>query len=247
LARILFTRCPACHKNGNDRAGDNLAIYPDGSKYCFRCGYYQCKNSFVAKTEAQSIPKITLPDDCNTVYPAKIIDWIASFDLSKNDLLFNGVLWSDGMGRLIFPFWMGSELIGYQARSIKKDEKIKWLTKGNIKEKNIIYFNGKVGHAYNKASALFLVEDIISAIKLSKLGVYVMPLFGVNFKPLQLLKLQFKEYIIFLDENMHEYSIKKARQISHYGIKCSTILSKCDPKLHTCAELNFIKENFYEI
>ena len=34
-------RCPACASIGRDRSGDNLAIYDDGGKYCFSCGYYE--------------------------------------------------------------------------------------------------------------------------------------------------------------------------------------------------------------
>ena len=168
-----------------------------------------------------------------------------SFQLTKTDLLHNGALWSDSLDRLIFPFWIDGELKGYQARSIKKGEKNKWLAKGNIKDLNIIYSGGRSVTQWARETRLFLVEDIISAIKVSKANkeILAMPLFGVNFKPLQLVKLQFKEYIIFLDENMHEHSIKKARQMSHYGIHCSIILSKCDPKRYTYEELKMIIGN----
>lgn len=245
MDKILFSPCPSCRKKGHDRQGDNLANYPDGSVYCFRCGYYKNKNSFVAKTAPLTLPKFTLPTDCCTSYPSNILDWVASFDLSKTDLLHNGALWSDSLDRLIFPFWIDGELKGWQARSIKKGEKIKWLAKGNIKDLNIIYSGGRSVTRWSRETRLFLVEDIISAIKVSKANkrILAMPLFGVNFKILQLVKLNFKEYIIFLDENMHEHSIKKARQMSHYGIHCSTILSKCDPKRYTYEELKMIIGN----
>ena len=34
-------RCPACASIGRDRSGDNMAVYDDGGKYCFSCGYYE--------------------------------------------------------------------------------------------------------------------------------------------------------------------------------------------------------------
>ena len=245
MNKVFFTPCPSCRKNGHDRQGDNLANYPDGSAYCFRCGYYKHKNSVTLFKAPLTLPKITLPADCNTSYPSKILDWMQSFQLTKTDLLHNGALWSDSLDRLIFPFWIDGELKGYQARSIKKGEKNKWLAKGNIKDLNIIYSGGRSVTQWARETRLFLVEDIISAIKVSKANkeILAMPLFGVNFKPLQLVKLQFKEYIIFLDENMHEHSIKKARQMSHYGIHCSIILSKCDPKRYTYEELKMIIGN----
>jgi twinkle protein len=35
------TACPKCVANGGDTSGDNLAVYNDGHKYCFACGYYE--------------------------------------------------------------------------------------------------------------------------------------------------------------------------------------------------------------
>lgn len=34
--------CPACRKEGNDKSGDNLIIYPEGrGAHCFACGYHE--------------------------------------------------------------------------------------------------------------------------------------------------------------------------------------------------------------
>ena len=37
---ISREQCPACAKQGNDKSGDNLAIYDDGHKHCYRCGHH---------------------------------------------------------------------------------------------------------------------------------------------------------------------------------------------------------------
>jgi twinkle protein len=37
-------RCPACASAGMDTSKDNLAVYDDGHKYCFGCGYYSGSN-----------------------------------------------------------------------------------------------------------------------------------------------------------------------------------------------------------
>ena len=37
---ISKERCPKCAAEGNDRSGDNLAIYSDGHGYCFSCKYH---------------------------------------------------------------------------------------------------------------------------------------------------------------------------------------------------------------
>lgn len=36
---VEHVACPACQKKGRDTSGDNLAVYTDGSTYCFACGY----------------------------------------------------------------------------------------------------------------------------------------------------------------------------------------------------------------
>tara|TARA_R110000824_G_scaffold241589_2_gene430349 strand:+ start:2843 stop:4480 length:1638 start_codon:yes stop_codon:yes gene_type:complete len=48
--------CPKCRTKGEDRKGDNLAVYDDGHDYCFKCGFLQFD-----KEEALNIkPKRTL-------------------------------------------------------------------------------------------------------------------------------------------------------------------------------------------
>ena len=31
--------CPSCRESGEDKSGDNLAVYDDGHGYCFKCGH----------------------------------------------------------------------------------------------------------------------------------------------------------------------------------------------------------------
>ena len=40
-AAVNKERCPACASVGRDNSQDNLAVYDDGHKYCFSCGYYK--------------------------------------------------------------------------------------------------------------------------------------------------------------------------------------------------------------
>lgn len=41
MADVLHhEQCPQCAANGNDRSRDNMAVYSDGGKHCFACGYH---------------------------------------------------------------------------------------------------------------------------------------------------------------------------------------------------------------
>ena len=42
-------QCPKCADNGHDRSGDNMVVYSDGHKYCFRCETYVHGNSNTPK------------------------------------------------------------------------------------------------------------------------------------------------------------------------------------------------------
>lgn len=37
--------CPKCRDKGEDRSGDNLAVYDDGHSYCYKCGHVEFKDS----------------------------------------------------------------------------------------------------------------------------------------------------------------------------------------------------------
>lgn len=41
--------CKKCRANGNDKSGDNLAVYEDGSCYCFACGYTEPSDKWLAE------------------------------------------------------------------------------------------------------------------------------------------------------------------------------------------------------
>ena len=160
-------------------------------------------------------------------------------------MLNNGVLWSEKEERLIFPFWNGEELLGWQGRYFGKDpEKIrknKWWSKGNLQSIFHIYFLGRggVGQERHKTSALVLVEDVISAIKVSKAGINVMPLFGVNVKSRmpQIRVLNYVEAILWLDPDQHIKMINECNRERLNGFMMHPILEMKDPKYFSVEEI----------
>lgn len=256
--------CPKCRENGEDRAGDNLARYSDGSGYCWKCKYIivatDCIGQFLSKRNSE-IPsehriierKIHLPDDCQPTFTDEVLAWINQYELSESDLLNVGALYSHNgiekkhknerikLDRLLcFPFWDKDNLLGYQARVFGSNkDKGKWYSKGDVQTIVNILFCGRVGQAKNDASRLVLTEDVISAMKVSKVGIQAMPLFGVNIKSRigQFRVLNPLELIIFLDPNMHKHSLIEAATLRLNGFKVHTILSDKDPKEYSYNEL----------
>ena len=256
--------CPKCRENGEDRSGDNLARYTDGSGYCWKCKHVVVAdnyiNQFLSKRDGALsgkhrpvTRKIHLPEDCQPTFSDEVLAWINQYELSESDLLNVGTLYSHNgiektyknqrikLDRLLcFPFWDKDNLLGYQARVFGSNkDKGKWYTKGDVQTIVNILFCGKVGQGKNDASRVVLTEDVISALKVSKLGIRAMPLFGVNIKSriAQFRVLKPLELIIFLDPDMHKHSLLEAATLRLNGFKVHTILSDKDPKEYSYKEL----------
>lgn len=249
---IKNTTCPKCREEGKDKHGDNLATYSNGSCYCWSCGFSDMGNSSIIRFldrgsihVPKAYPRITLPEDSLPVYPDKALHWIEQYELTRTDLIKNGILYSDKECRLIFPFWNDGELLGWQGRYFGNDgTKKKWYSRGKLDSIYHIFFMGRVGHAMNDATRrIVLVEDIVSALKVSKVGIDAMPLFGVNIKQRwpQLRILGYTVAFIFLDPDMHLRIVKESRVGCLNGITTHAILSTKDPKCHTLEEIrNYI-------
>ena len=263
---IKNTACPKCREQGKDKHGDNMAVYSDGSSHCWSCGYFDLGNSVVTRfldkgsgTVPDPYTGINLPEDSDTNYPQQALDWLYQYDLNKQDIYNNGILWSDKECRLLFPYWDNGVLLGWQGRFFGTDTtKKKWHSRGKLENVAHVLFNGRgfipdngiapaiserVGHAMNDATRLVITEDVVSAIKVSKCGIHTMPIFGTNIKSRwsQIRILNYQEVILWLDPDMYTKMIKESRVGVLNGIKTSCVLSKHDPKEQNYEEIrNYI-------
>jgi len=232
---VGMKQCPRCKQLGKDNSKDNLAVYSDGHEYCFPCGFYRKGNKI---KHLQSLPKkeleIVLPYDCNYEYPQVALNWIENYELSRNDLLTNRVMWSDWSKRLYFPVFDITGLLAYQGRYFGADTtQPKWWGQGDLK--NIQhYLLTKVPD-----TSIILCEDIVSAIKIQKVGHNSMPLFGshIDFKRLQRLAMRFSDVGVYLDPDKRKESLKFAQLGKQLGLNTWVIFSDKDPKEHSYTEL----------
>lgn len=226
-------RCPKCAEMGKDTRGDNLAVYDDGHKYCFGCGYYRSGNvSYVSnpapplerKGIARQACSLTLPGECSTDYTMDELNWVKQYELTRNDLLKYNVLHCNK--GLLFPVF-DDGLLGYQIRTFIEGWP-KWFGKGNFKD----IFNILPGKR-----TLVLTEDIVSAIKVNMAGHASMPVYGSTIKNRfeRLYKLGYRDVIIWLDPDMHTKVIKEIRWA--HGINTRIIFSDKDPKDYSLQEI----------
>lgn len=227
---IRKEQCPECRKLGNDRSHDNLAVYSDGHTYCFRCGYGTGR-----KHVAQAIDKpnhtVVLPADVTTDFPYEARQWLEQYQLSRLDLMSNHVMWSEQWSRIIFPYFNETGLLAWQGRYVGKEtDKAKWFSQGKIHE---IIHPVKVT---NRTAVL--VEDIVSAIKVSKFTGAI-PIFGSSVSAKQILRLKtvVDRVWYWLDPDMRSKSVSMAFKSTLLGLPASTIFSDKDPKEHTYDEI----------
>ena len=229
--------CPECRRIGNDRSGDNLAVYSDGHTYCYRCGHSSGRKSFT--TTARPNPTaIVLPADVTTELPVEARSWLGQYQLARLDLNRNHVMWSERWSRIIFPYFNEAELLAWQGRYVGDDKtKAKWFSQGKIHE--IIH---PVQVTQRKA---VLVEDIVSAIKVSRQRGAI-PIFGSSISAKQILRLKtvVDEVWYWLDPDMRAKSVKMARLSELLGLKAHVIFSDHDPKEHSHDDIeNILREN----
>jgi len=222
-------QCPSCAEQGKDRKGDNLSVYSDGHEWCYSCGYWTGPDGvkrFLSNQEVTVKHTVYLPPDCDVSYPKNALAWVESYELTRNDLLANGVLWSPRLQRLIFPIYGEEALIAWQGRWFGQGNDVKWFGKGNLQATcNIL---GR------SSDTLVLTEDVISAIKVSRF-VQAMPIYGshighVRFKRLRQLFGYKHKVVIWLDKDKQWSATKERRTGDIAGLNTGIIITNLDPK-----------------
>jgi len=228
-------RCPECAKLGRDNSADNLSTYSDGHSYCFGCGWHIPASKigiWIAKNKEDvqaETHEVYLPSDCTTNYPSVCLSWMAMYELDKTVMLNNNCLWSEYKQRLIFPVYGPEGLLAYQGRYFGEDiTQKKWDSRGDLKN---------IFHILGKGSSLVLVEDIVSAIKISKIT-RAMPIFGSSigverFKRIRMLCKEGEAVYIWLDPDMRAKSVIEVRRGILCGLNTHAIFSDRDPKEET--------------
>ena len=141
------------------------------------------------------------------------------------------MLYSPKWERLIFPYFDSTGLLAWQGRYVGKETgKAKWFSQGKIHE--IIH---PLCVTEQKA---VLVEDIVSAIKVSKV-MGAIPIFGSSISNRQILRLKtlLEHAFIWLDPDMRGKSVKLAHTATLLGLPTTPIFSDKDPKEHTQEEI----------
>jgi hypothetical protein len=239
--------CPNCRRIGNDRDGDNLAVYSDGHKYCFKCNYLETASGnqrLKASLQDSSIvtsTAITLPADVDEQLPQRAKEWLSNYALTQHDITNNTLLWSEYNQRLIFPYLSEQGLLGWQGRYLGNvPNKAKWFSRGKLQD-----FMHVVGNKLSNTCVL--TEDIVSAIKVShNTNVCASPLFGSHISLPKLLryKKRYANIIIWLDDDMKTKVVKYSQLANSIGLRVATVCTDKDPKDYDDATIKELTDVF---
>lgn len=224
--------CPRCRERGQDRRGDNLAVYADGGEHCFSCGYHRngkFQLTFINKNkDTNENTKGVLPADFQREVPTEGWRWLLQYGLSFSYWQpYCG--YSPSQNRIIFKY--GEPVQYAQGRSLTVGAP-KWLSYGS--RHTYVETLGK-----NLSGPIVLVEDIISAHKVAQVTP-CLPLFGTVIfdKILKELKEFNRPVKLWLDADQYQLLPPKINRLqSLLNVPVSYIQTRLDPKEYSTSDI----------
>lgn len=158
---IERARCPSCASRGNDKHGDNLAVYDDGHSYCFSCGFYDIgamRTEDVARLPRYTIPCTWLLDKNIDTDTCEAWEVRVKGKLSRRD----GLVYDTGI--IVFPFYsIVSEITAVKTRDRRAEIEDK------MPKKETISYDGEPEvfglHMLSRKDTLILVEGETDALR----------------------------------------------------------------------------------
>jgi len=241
-------RCPRCASNGKDTSADNLSVWSDGHVYCFACGYRkrgipQLDTIGNAKS-GSSVSHKEKKSRQNSMYkslPTEAKQYLVSQGLTEKEIAKYHFHYDPNDGSIICPIYndKNEEVMKVKRYNWKdfdpKMPKYRCIGKKPytpLVEKNNWY--------------CIVVEDMISAIHLSRFMVDVIPLFGTKLPKYAALTLakKYDRMYVWLDRDKAVDAVRMSRRWNYFFKEGSkVIVTDYDPKQYTDDEIGEILYN----
>jgi hypothetical protein len=222
--------------------------------YCHRCGakgvrgldglppdkmkkWYEAKKNVPKQTEKV----VTLPRDFTldlTKHP-KAYAWLMTLGITDEQIRKFRIGYSRYFDRLIFPVYMDGKLVFWQGRTFNPitKENPKWLSVRVPRDQDVFFIAG----GDPLPNTIVLVEDILSAIKLSTVC-HAVALLGVYIpdKLMWRVKKSGLHAVIWLDQDKTDKSLWYCNRFRAAGIPTRVRSTTLDPKKYTTKQLKEI-------
>jgi hypothetical protein len=215
--------CPRCRAKGQDTAGDNLAVYSDGHKYCYKCKYY-LPGDALHKLSTEARPEVKPDSPPEPVeFSKETLEYLKQFGLTNEEIFQYLQGHPDGYAFVDSKFFL--------VRRLAKMPKV--ITRGEV------VGNEPVFKCVADSSPIVLCEDIISAIKISRVADSC-ALLKTHIHDIMLSKLSkwYDTCYIWLDPDMYTHMANELLpRIQPYFVHTSIIMSKLDPKYYSTQQI----------
>jgi len=222
MSFIQHTACPKCGSK------DNLGEYDDHF-FCFGCKYWKSKNDItsirlrLAQKEKLDIKDVNI--ETTEDIPIKAKQWLFKYGIKPSEIKDFQISWNESHELLVLiktpSYW--------QARTFGQ-HKVKYMSSG---QKPLTF--------YGYSDKIVCVEDILSAIKISRLSPEwcALPLLGSHMsnEVSERLGRDFTSVVIWLDRDKAKEAINIARNLKQRGINSSVVVSPKDPKEYSEGEI----------
>lgn len=206
------------------------AEYPDGT-YCHSCSAKEFNVKLVSWGSEVLQTSTIDPEQPRSDWPQEAIQYLRNFYIKDEQIKFHDIYYSKLQRRIMFPNNSAYPTCAW-GRSLT--DKTKWLKYG---DRNALY----IPYRTRKTEELILVEDVISAIRVSRFK-DTLCLCGTALKnTMYSLTLQYKSIIIWLDGDIAGVrgAEKIKRELKLYK-NIRIITTKQDPKMFTDKQIEEI-------
>lgn len=231
--------CPVCPSS------DAYHEYEDGHCHCYSCGEHtMCSRSSAilealkSETKVHDQSTVSLPKDFDYFLPDRASHWLNRWNLTITEKRKAKIGFSEKLDSLIFPVFGPSDQFGdpvyYQSRYFGVDSKVpKWRTVGS--KEDTLYLPES-----HKDDTIVMVEDIISAIKVSRVT-NCTPLCGSTASMALKLRLQrhYRRARVWLDADARLKGLETTLALNELGLRTTMIWTDHDPKYYGTADLRF--------
>jgi len=193
---------------------------------------------------------VTLPDDMSATLPPKALVYLYDRYFEPDTIGRFGIGWSQQFKRTVFPVYQymtvvdktaepiegyrpvvhAKKLVGWTGRKLDSDtsDKKKWHT---VRQRGITHPRFVAPPvAWDRKKRVVLVEDVISAIRVSCVGVMSIALM-TTYLPYELYNvLRGWDVRVWLDSDAYDKSIGYFSKLNGNGVQAQSIHTKKDPK-----------------
>lgn len=247
---IRIAECTECQGQGNQNGVQITRVADGWTWWCYRCerggkvwdiGMSPVDSLKRLEYMRQQMHKksqknVSLPDDFTTDIPSAFLHWLWGYELDGDDVIEHNLGYSPSFHRLIVPVYISGiygdkaakgRMWGWTGRNIGKETKTnpKWHT---VKEFGTKYIYFAVADPSTKV--LVLVEDVISAMKIVKMGLNAVAVL-TTWVPNELyIGLRPYDIRVWLDPDAVGKSMEIVRKFQAFGCTAKHIGYHADPK-----------------